>query len=318
MNQFIALLLAGLICLSASACSTEPPVEGNNVRENPPVEQASPNTKPISQPVDIDTPEPETVWEVPGKAKVSLLQSEYPAGSEKMTVVFENTGAVELGYGLEFSCEKFVNGQWSKVEFADGIAFAEILCIVEPHSVRTEELNWSAALREPLTEGLYRVTGGKLSFGDEVSDRWHVDFLVTRDAQPEPDFALYVSQPVSSVSEIIAVHFVNNTGEDASVLSIPHLERKDENGDWQEVPWKEGIGFCGTPDPLPVSGRDWSEDLMYLWGRLEEDGQYRLYYEVNPYSESEVNVYGEFTVCAPEICGYPTAEQFLQSHPLED
>ena len=41
-----------------------------------------------------------------------------------------------------------------------------------------------------------------------------------------------------------------NTG---SVTLVPMLERMTPSG-WQEVPVKTGSGFCGTPDPLPVTG----------------------------------------------------------------
>lgn len=133
----------------------------------------------------------------------------------------------------------------------------------------------------------------------------------------QPVFDLIVSdQPISTVSEKIEMHFVNNTGKEGCVQSIPHLERLSETGEWVEVPWKDNIGFCGTPDPLPVEGRDWSENIPLLWGALEE-GQYRLYYKVGRGYEPEELVYGEFFVSTPEMCGYPTAERFAQV-PVED
>ena len=317
MNHIIALLLAGLLCLSAAACSKDVPNEDTDKPETPPVEHTEPDTAPISQTVPIEEPEMETVWEVPGTVKVSLLQAEYPVGTKKMTLVVENTNAVKIGYGRECYCDKFVDGQWQRIDYIDHYAFHDDMLLVNLHSARTMDLNWDW-LSKPLDEGLYRVTGSTIwvkENGD--TDNWQLNFRITRDAQPEPDFALYIPQPVSSVAEAIAVHFINNTGADAAVQSIPHLERRDENGEWQEVPWKDNIGFCGTPDPLPVEGRDWLEDVEMLWGRLEE-GQYRLHYNVGRESGLDEVVYGEFTVCAPELCAYPTAEQFVQSHPLED
>lgn len=326
MNQILALLLAGLLCLSTTACSKDVPNEDTGKPEEPPVVQTETDTAKISQPIPVEEPEMETVWEVPGTVKVSLLQTEYPVGAERMTVVFENTGDVRIGYGLDCYVDKFADGQWHRIEYVDGIAFASVLVNVEPHAVRTMEVGWYLRmLSETLDEGLYRVSGSKIWVGENGArhgdtDSWQVDFRITADTQPEPDFALYIPQPVSSMAEAMAVHFINNTGADAAVLLIPHLERQDENGEWQEVPWKDNVGFCGTFDPLPVEGRGWLEDVSRLWGRLEE-GQYRLHYKVGRESDSEDRaeaVYGEFTVCAPEICGYPTAEQFLQSHPLED
>lgn len=308
MNQILALLLAGLLCLSAAACGRSAPNEGTDKPENSPAEQNAPGPAPISQQVLMEEPAAEPVWEVPGTARLSLLQTEYPAGAEKMTLVIENTGNAEIGYGLHYSCEKFVDGQWSKVDFIDNLYFRDVLYTAEPHSMRTMELNWGL-LRKPLDEGLYRVTGSSIGVGENgKTDNWQLNFRVTAEAQPEPDFALVVlGQPVSAAADTIALHFINNTGADTDVLLIPHLERQDENDEWQEVPLKDGVGFCGMADPLPAEGRDWSEDVLYLWGMLDE-GRYRLHYEIRRGAETESLVYGEFTVSAPEICTLPLAE----------
>lgn len=122
---------------------------------------------------------------------------------------------------------------------------------------------------------------------------------------PEADYALYISdQPIPIVqgcltADRLPVRFINNTGEDGYVLDIPHLERRDDAGVWTEVPWEENVGFCGTPSSLPADGREWSEDLLYLWGPLE-DGVYRLYYQVGPDARTEDRAYGEFTLCTLE------------------
>lgn len=123
--------------------------------------------------------------------------------------------------------------------------------------------------------------------------------------EPEPDYALCISdQPIPTVdgclvTDRLPVRFINNTGKDGHVLDIPHLERKNESGEWEPIPWKDGVGFCGTPSALPAEGRDWSEDLLYLWGALE-DGEYRLSYEVGDTFDTEDMAYGEFTLYTPE------------------
>ena len=132
------------------------------------------------------------------------------------------------------------------------------------------------------------------------------------DVQPEPDYVLYISEePIPTVDgclvmDRLPVRLINNTGEDGQVLLIPHLERRNEAGEWEEVPYKEGVGFCGTADPLPAEGKEWSEDLLYLWGGLE-DGRYRLSYEVGRASPKEGRAYGEFTLYTPEAGGLPLA-----------
>lgn len=132
--------------------------------------------------------------------------------------------------------------------------------------------------------------------------------------EPEPDYALFISdQPIPAVegclvTDRLPVRFINNTGEDGYVLDIPHLERLSDAGEWEAVPYKEGIGFCGTPSTLPAEGRDWSEEISMLWGALE-DGAYRLSYEVGATFKTEEMVYGEFTLYTPEDNhGLPLAE----------
>ena len=110
---------------------------------------------------------------------------------------------------------------------------------------------------------------------------WQVEFRVAAEAPPEPDYALFIpGQPVSGM-EPIQIVFLNSTGEQAYVLDIPHLERMTEGGAWEEVPYREQAGFCGTPSSMPPNGRIWSEDPAALWGALEP-GLYRLRYGTGP------------------------------------
>lgn len=222
-----------------------------------------------------------------------------------MTLILENTGDTEWSYGLGFSCEKYVDGQWEEVAFPDGIAFADVLYTVQPHSIETISLGVEL-LDQPLDEGLYRLTGSKLWIeGHDAAEVWQLNFRVTADARPEPDYAVYISaQPVPTmegclVTDRLPAYLVNNTGEDGQVLLIPHLERWDEAGEWAEVPYRESVGFCGTPDPLPAGGKVWSEDAAYLWGTLE-DGRYRLSYKAGRMFETEDWARGEFTLYTPE------------------
>ena len=107
--------------------------------------------------------------------------------------------------------------------------------------------------------------------------------------------------------EPIQIVFLNSTGEQAHVLDIPHLERMTEGGAWEDVPYREQVGFCGTPSTMPPGGRIWSEDPAALWGTLEP-GLYRLRYAVGPTEKTEGEAAGQFTVGAPEVCGLPLAE----------
>ncbi len=312
MKKISAVLLAAALCLSLAACAAGKPGGTEGPQSAPP--EAAVESAPVSQPLPVEEPKPESAWTAGGGITVSLLQSTYPEGTEKLTLVLDNAGEQELGYGAMFSCEKYVDGAWQNVEWEDGLGFRDLLYTVPAHSAGTMALNMSF-LTTPLDQGLYRVTGSNLWIGeDEKAPAWQVSFRVTSEAQPEPDYALYISsQPIPTVegclvTDRLPVYFINTTGLDGNVLDIPRLEKLEESGEWTEVPYREGVGFCGTPSGLPARGREWSEDISMLWGALE-DGQYRLSYAVGPTDDTEQTASGEFTLYTPEDNqGLPLAE----------
>lgn len=316
MKRVFAGLLAALLCLGTAGCAagdTGPAEEPDAALSGPvvPVE-----TVPVSQSVPEKLPDPEPVCMVAEGVTFSLLQDVYPVGTTELTLVIDNCSRTEVSWGNWESYEKYVDGQWQKLEGMDSAAFRDELLCLAPQSVRTRTLR-CLSLLPPLDEGLYRVTGSGVQVGGEKCDlpAWQVSFRVAPDACPEPDYALYVSsQPIPTVegcavTDRIPGYFINTTGEDAEVLLIPHLEKADENGTWTEVPWKDGVGFCGTPDPLPPEGKAWSWEISMLWGSLE-DGCYRVGARCQPYQDTEETVYGEFVLYTPEKnAGLPLAPQ---------
>ena len=314
MKKIVTLLLTAVLGLGLTACAagdTEIQKEPETGLSGPvvPVEPT-----PVSQPIPVELPDPEPVWTAMEGVTFSLLQDTYPVGATELTLVIDNRSDLEIGWGTYELYEKYVDGQWQKLAHSDEICFTDVMLTLQPQSVRTRTLT-ALRLLEPLDEGLYRVTGSTVFAGCEGTGAWQVTFRVVADAQPEPDYALYIAhEPIPTVegclvTDRIPAYFINTTGEDAAVLLIPRLEKQDENGAWNEVPWKEGVGFCGTPDPLPTEGKSWSWEISMLWGSLE-DGRYRVGVRCQPYLDTEETVYGEFTLYTPENgAGLPLASQ---------
>ena len=127
-------------------------------------------------------------------------------------------------------------------------------------------------------------------------------------AGPPPDYELlFAGDPVSPEAGWISCTIRNNTGEDAQVLLIPRLEQQTGDGGWEEVPFLEQVGFCGTPDPLPAGDRVWSMDPFEIWGALE-DGVYRLSCEITAGDGTKTTAQRDFSFHADlQICGYPLA-----------
>lgn len=304
MKKLFALLLAAGLCLGLAACAAgtpEPAAPAEPVLSAP----GEPTT--VSQPLPgtpEPEPEPEPVWTAAEGVTFSLLRDTCPANTARLTLIVDNRSGGELSWGTYESYEKYVDGRWEPIPYPEDTGFRDLAFVLEPNAVRTVPLT-GLALLPPLEEGLYRVTGSAVTAGEEALPPWQVSFRVAAEAPPEPDYALYIAaEPIPTVegcgvTDRIPGFFINTTGESAEVLLIPHLERLDENGAWEEVPWREGVGFCGTPDPLPPEGKPWSWEISFLWGSLP-DGRYRIGVDCQPYQEEEETVYGEFTLFTPE------------------
>lgn len=310
MKKIWIILLTAVLYLTACGKDAPTPEVPAASPEAPAAAPETPKAAPMSQPAAAEEPEPVTVWSGWPQVTLSLLQESYPVGVQKITLMLDNRSDGELRYGEHFSCQRFVDGTWQDVPFKDRVFFHDVAYCLQADSVWILRLDM-ALLEQPLEEGLYRLTGREVYLREtegntkEASEPWQLDFRVTAEAQPEPDYALYISkEPVPTVdgclvTDRLPVYLINNTGREGQVLLIPHLEHWNEADEWEEVPYRENVGFCGTPDPLPAGNKAWSEDTVLLWGTLE-DGRYRLSYEVGDTFDTEDRAYGEFTLYTPE------------------
>lgn len=290
----IIMALTALLLLSACTAPAE---------KDPPADGGVPAPAAPVRPAAGGEPEPVSAWTVTDGITFSLLQETYPVGTERLTMVLENRTDLELTYGEAYSFQQYTDGQWRDVDRRAYAGWKDIAWILQPHSAQSFAIE-----AQPLEEGLYRVIGTKIRLSplEEIVPAWQVEFRVAAEGQPEPDYGLLIpDQPVSGL-EAIPVLFLNTTGQQGYVLDIPRLERR-EDGRWAEVPYREKVGFCGTPSTLYASGRIWSEDPALLWGGLDP-GQYRLTYQVGPTADTEETASGEFTVEEPAICAYPLAD----------
>lgn len=304
MKKLFAAALALALCLGAAACAAGTPEVEGEPGPLPAAPPAAGGLSPAPQPLLPEEPEPETLWTSPEGVTVSLLQDAYPPGTETLTLLLENQSGLELDCAVGASYEKYLDGRWEPLPAGKAMFMPDVLERVQARSLTALALSVGRPqLAEPLSEGLYRVTGNGLWLGGEMVKDWRVDFRVTADAQPEPDYAVYVSRrPIPAmegcaVLDRLPVRVINTTGRDAQILMIPHLERKTAAGTWEGVPVL--VGFCGVADPLPAGGLEWGEPIQTIWGTLA-DGEYRLSYQVGGSSDPEEAAYGMFTLYTPE------------------
>lgn len=108
------------------------------------------------------------------------------------------------------------------------------------------------------------------------------------------DFYLVINE-LSPGSTVLKFSVVNAAGEDAEILLIPRLEIRGEDGEWETISLDERLGFCGTPDPLPVGEKEWSVELDRLWNNLYA-GEYRLSFTVTDADGQKFTACGEFSL----------------------
>lgn len=316
MKRYLTGLLAVLLCLTITACSTG----GNGAAQEggtPPDPDVPPASEKAGAPEAAQPSQPASAWEVTEDITLSLLQDTYPTGTKNLTLILENRGTDVMLYGQGWSFQKLEDGQWLPVETIENYGFTMEGYTLQPGQLAAFSIGtWFLA--QPLEAGYYRVTGCSLrvaadeedlSYGEDYVDcpPYQLEFLVAEDASQEPAYALStLSAPVSPEAEDIPVLLLNTTGEDASILFIPHLERESADGTWSEVPFAPQVGFCGVADPLPAGTTSWSVPLTALWGELE-GGRYRLSYAVTDGEGAKHTASGEFTV-GQDLCGYPLAD----------
>lgn len=256
--------------------------------------------------------------------KISVEQPVCPVGTQLVTVVLENTSERTLMYGRSYTFHKEVDGVWTALPAISNAAFTMEGLLLEPgKSVSIQYSTWF--LQQPqLSEGTYLLTGSTLTLlgqsgdGDENLDPWQVTFTVSPEAgdlstyplTPVPagvssDFFLQVDPPAKGEDALFCTMYYSGEGN-AEILLIPTLYRQNEAGDWEEIPVDEQIGFCGTPDPLPVGEKTWAEPVSTLWGNLYA-GEYRLSYTVTSSDGVNLPVMSQFTL-TEDICRLPRTE----------
>ncbi len=176
---FIMAVAAALFC----GCAAQ--------SENRPVQGGSGGTP---EPT-ITLPEPVNEWTVTEGITLRLMNSEFPEGVERMTLIMENRTDQMMLYGNGWSFERYEGGEWAPLPNREDVAWTMEGYTLFDH--KQDIFNVSTfALQEPLTEGLYRVTGctlrvagddENLSAGGSYTDypAYQLEFAVRKDALPD-------------------------------------------------------------------------------------------------------------------------------------
>lgn len=142
-----------------------------------------------------DPPEPGNTWTVTDGITLRLMNSEFPEGVERMTLIMENRTDQVMLYGNGWSFERYEEGEWVPLPNREDAAWTMEGYTLYEHKRDVFHVPTSA-IQETLTEGFYRVTGctlrvaaddDNLNYGGDYTDypAYQLEFAVTKDALPD-------------------------------------------------------------------------------------------------------------------------------------
>lgn len=101
-------------------------------------------------------PEEQSQVVTKGAVGVYVTSATATGKSISVTVNFYNGSQKEAGFGLDFSIDKWVNGQWVRVESAKDILIPSIACIIKPQGEGAQTFKMEEA-KENFATGKYRI-----------------------------------------------------------------------------------------------------------------------------------------------------------------
>lgn len=175
-------------------------------------------------------PEPVNEWTVTEGITLRLMNSEFPEGVERMTLIMENRTDQVMLYGNGWSFERYEEGEWVPLPNREDAAWTSEGYTLFDHKQDTFHVS-TFVLAEPLTEGLYRVTGctlrvaaddDNLSAGGSYTDypAYQLEFTVKKNALPDRGYPPDESEPGG----------------------LPPKEDWEWYTPWEGLSWMEGSG----------------------------------------------------------------------------
>lgn len=150
-------------------------------------------------------PEPVNKWTVTEGITLRLMNSEFPEGVERMTLIMENRTDDVMLYGNGWSFERYEGGEWVPLPNREDAAWTSEGYTLFDHKQDIFHVS-TFVLAEPLTEGLYRVKGctlrvaaddDNLSAGGSYTGypAYQLEFAVKKDALPDRGYPPDETEP---------------------------------------------------------------------------------------------------------------------------
>ena len=304
MKHIIPSILALLVALTACGQpqALEPP--GAGTAPAPPVESG---------------PEPVSVCTVAEGITFSLLQSVYPPGVERLTMVMDNRSDFELCHGEYVAFQQYAGGQWQTLAYAArDVVFHDVAWVLQPHRAGQFTID-ANLLARPLEEGLYRVSGdAQMWLNSEDSalhepvPGWQVTFRVAAEATPEPEEAVsrYAAVGLTEEDAYILACLVYHEargepfeGQAAVVEVVFNRCLSDEFPDTVEEVVFQKYGDVWQFSPAPYlytaePGETQYSAVMYAYNAEEPiDPPETVFFSTSPYNEHVTAIIGNHYFC---------------------
>lgn len=209
------------------------------------------------------------------KPAVELVtgREQYFTDVKKITLVYKNNTDNTYMYGEEVILEKKKKGKWVSVKTVPDVGWHDIGILLLPEKTAKQKIDMGLFF-SGLDKGSYRLVK---TLYPETGSKTPIVLYAKFKLKERAAFKMELEKSVYPLgTEYIRGTIYNTSGKNASIVLIPHLEKK-QGSRWKEI--KCMGGFCGVGDLLErsmeieVNLKDWYPNL--------KPGKYRLSYTVS-------------------------------------
>lgn len=201
--------------------------------------------------------------------KVYIEETEITPDTEKITFAAEyigNDDFATFGFGGDETLEKYENGKWREIPFADNAAWEDILFLIGSDSRKNTDTVWFSSYAEPLTKGRYRV---KKTFSGTKD--FYAGFEVKSNELFTVDFVDSVQMEITTDDQWFDVEVIYNGNEEEFEyefnMASYYIEKLESDGKWKRFYFHDDVAFCDGIDLILPEQRSFRR-------RIELNGSY--------------------------------------------
>ncbi len=199
--------------------------------------------------------------------------------TNSVTLAVEYIGSddyANFDFGRPESLEKYENGKWKEIPYADEVMWTDDALIVSHDYRKNTDSVWFGEFAEPLTAGKYRVK--KTISGTKD---FYAEFEVKNASLFTVDYADGVEIEIDTDTKSLALEVTYNGNEEDFEyefnMASYYIERLENDGSWKRFYFRDDIAFCDGIDLILPEQRSFTRTIDLGASYTEEitAGQYR-------------------------------------------